>query len=73
MHIGTKGWVQQKVEGDRAKEFEKLTLRTYTPLTLEMADHIEELTGTPYTLRDDNLMMAQTVHEVTHRPYTSYQ
>ena len=53
-----------------AKEFEKLTLRTYTPLSLNMADQIEEWTGTPYTLRDENLLMAQTVHQVTGRPYT---
>jgi hypothetical protein len=70
--VGGDAWRKQKVEKDMAKEFEKLTLRTYTPLTLDMADEIEELTGTPYTLRDDNLMMAQTVHEVTRRPYTDY-
>lgn len=70
--VGGEEWLRQKVERDMAKEFEKLTLRTYTPLTLEMADEIEELTGTPYTLKDENLMMAQTVHEKTKRPYTDY-
>lgn len=71
-HVGGEHWLQQKLEGDMAKEFEKLTLRTYTPLTLDMANEIEELTGTPYTLRDENLMMAQTVHQVTGRPYTHF-
>jgi hypothetical protein len=70
--VGGDAWLKQKAEADMAKEFEKLTLRTYTPLTLEMADVIEDLTGTPYTLKDENLMMAQTVHEVTRRPYTDY-
>ncbi len=70
--VGGEEWLREKVEKDMAKEFEKLTLRTYTPLTLGMADEIEELTGTPYTLKDDNLMMAQTVHEKTRRPYTPY-
>jgi hypothetical protein len=70
MHIGHEKWLQQKLEGDMAKEFEKLTRQTYTPLSLEMANEIEELTGSPYTLRDGNLMMAQMVHEVTGRPYT---
>jgi hypothetical protein len=70
--VGGEEWLRQKVEKDIAKEFEKLTLRTYTPLTLGMADEIEELTGTPYTLKDENLMMAQTIHEKTNRPYTDY-
>ena len=70
--VGGDEWLRQKVEKDIAKEFEKLTLRTYTPLTLGMADEIEELTGTPYTLKDENLMMAQTMHEKTNRPYTQY-
>ncbi|KAF7566700.1 Ribosomal-L50 domain containing protein [Pyrenophora tritici-repentis] len=69
---GGEEWLKQKAEEEMAREFEKLTLRTYTPLSLEMADQIEELTGTPYTLKDDNLMMAQTVHEITNRPYTDY-
>ena len=73
MHVGGDKWLQQKLEGDMAKEFEKLTRQTYTPLSLDMADEIETLTGTPYTLRDDNLMMAQTVHQVTRRPYTKYE
>ncbi|KAF1837010.1 hypothetical protein BDW02DRAFT_566426 [Decorospora gaudefroyi] len=70
--VGGDEWLKQKVEQDMAKEFEKLTRRTYTPLTLEMADEIEELTGTPYTLKDENLMMAQMTHELTNRPYTDY-
>jgi hypothetical protein len=73
MHIGGAEWLQQKREGDMAREFEKLTLQTYTPLSLDMADQIEELTGTPYTLRDSNLIMAQTVHTATARPYTRYK
>jgi hypothetical protein len=73
MHIGGEKWLQQKLEGDMAKEFEKLTMQTYTPLSLDMANEIEELTGTPYTLHDGNLMMAQTVHAVTGRPYTRYK
>lgn len=73
MRVGGEEWQTQKWEGDLAKEFEKLTQRTYTPLTLDMANEIEELTGTPYTLRDDNLMMAQNTHELTGRPYTTYE
>ena len=69
-HVGGEEWLAKGEEGNMAKEFEKLTLRTYTPLSLEMADEIEELTGTPYTLKDENLMMAQTVHNVTRGPYT---
>jgi hypothetical protein len=69
--VGGEEWLREKVEKDMAKEFEKLTLRTYTPLTLGMADEIEELTGTPYTLKDENLMMAQTIHEKTHIPNTT--
>jgi hypothetical protein len=70
MHIGHEEWLQQKLEGDMAKEFEKLTGQTYTPLTLDMANEIEDLTGTQYKLRDGNLVMAQTVHEMTGPPYT---
>ena len=69
-HVGGEEWFAKNEEADMAKEFEKLTLRTYTPLSLNMADQIEEWTGTPYTLRDENLLMAQTVHQVTERPYT---
>jgi hypothetical protein len=72
MRVGGEEWLQQKVEGDMAKEYEKLTLRTYTPMTLDMANEIETLTGTPYTLRDENLLMAQATHDVTARPYTSH-
>lgn len=73
LHVGGEEWLQQKVEADMAREYEKLTMRTYTPMTLGMANEIESLTGTPYTLRDDNLMMAQATHDVTTRPYTSYK
>ncbi|KAF1842548.1 actin-domain-containing protein [Cucurbitaria berberidis CBS 394.84] len=72
LRVGGEQWLKQKLEGDMAKEFEKLTLRTYTPLTLDMANDVEELTGTPYTLKDENLLMAQTVHDLTGRPYTKY-
>lgn len=71
-HVGGELWIKHKLEQEMAREFEKLTLRTYTPLSLNMANEIEDLTGTPYTLRDENLMMAQTTHEVTARPYTAY-
>jgi hypothetical protein len=73
MHVGGDEWSQQRVEGDTAREFEKLTMQTYTPMTLDMANEIETMTGTPYTLRDENLLMAQTVHQVTNRPYTRYK
>ncbi|KAH8732203.1 actin-domain-containing protein [Phaeosphaeriaceae sp. PMI808] len=72
MAIGGEKWIQQKLEVDVAKEFEKLTQRTYTPLSLHMADEIEDLTGTPYTLPNDNLRLAQQVQEVTGRPFTSH-
>lgn len=72
-HVGGEEWLAKNEESDMAKEFEKLTLRTYTPLSLDMADQIEEWTGTPYTLRDENLLMAQTVHQVTERPYTDFK
>ncbi|KAF3036169.1 hypothetical protein E8E12_003911 [Didymella heteroderae] len=71
-HVGGEEWLAKNEEGDMAREFEKLTLRTYTPLSLDMADQIEEWSGTPYTLRDENLLMAQTVHQVTGRPYTEF-
>ncbi|KAJ4342250.1 hypothetical protein N0V87_001236 [Didymella glomerata] len=71
-HVGGEEWLAKTEEGDMAREFEKLTLRTYTPLSLDMADQIEEWSGTPYTLRDENLLMAQTVHHVTGRPYTEF-
>jgi actin-related protein 6 len=73
MHVGGEEWRAQRNEVDMAREFEKLTLRTYTPLSLQMADDIEDMTGTPYTLADENLMLAQTVHTVTGRPYTRYK
>ena len=73
MHVGGEQWLAQRNEVEMAREFEKLTLRTYTPLSLQMADDIEDLTGTPYTLADENLMLAQTVHTVTGRPYTRFK
>lgn len=72
-HVGGKKWAEQLEEGDLAKEFEKLTMRTYTPLTLKMASQIEDLTGTMYTLRDGNLMMAQEFHNFTGKPYTYWR
>jgi hypothetical protein len=72
-HVGGETWVQERLERDMAMEFEKLTMQTYTPLSLDMANDIEGMTGTPYTLLDGNLLLAQTVHEVTQRPYTKYQ
>lgn len=71
--VGGEKWQKQRRERELAAEFEKLTMRTYTPLRLEMASEIEDLTGTMYTLRDENLKLAQTVHEVTDRPYTNYK
>ncbi|KAJ4305086.1 hypothetical protein N0V90_000616 [Kalmusia sp. IMI 367209] len=70
LHVGGKQWTDQMEEGNIAKEFEKLTLRTYTPMTMNMANEIEDLTGTLYTLRDENLMMGQTFEEHTGKPYT---
>ncbi|PVI06063.1 actin-domain-containing protein [Periconia macrospinosa] len=71
-HVGGDKWVGQLEEEKLAKEFEKLTMRTYTPLTHRMADKIEDLTGTMYTLRDDNLMMAQKFHDISNKPYTNW-
>ena len=71
-HVGGEQWQKRQLETDLAREFEKLTLRTYTPLSLGMANDIKELTGTWYTLMDDNLHMAQIVHDVTARPYTEH-
>jgi len=70
--VGDQQWQRRRLEADLAREFEKLTLRTYTPLSLAMASEIEVLTGTPYTLRDENLLMAQMVHHATNRPYTHH-
>ncbi|PSN67394.1 hypothetical protein BS50DRAFT_574091 [Corynespora cassiicola Philippines] len=70
-HVGGQEWIRQREESSMAKEFEKLTLRTYTPLNDNMANKIEDLTGTPYTLRDDNLMMAQSYYDFTGLPYTN--
>lgn len=73
LHVGGKEWIEQANEVKLAKEFEKLTMRTYTPMTQEMADEIEKLTGTYYTLHDENLMMAQTFDETTGKPYTDFR
>ncbi|KAI8936858.1 hypothetical protein NX059_006095 [Plenodomus lindquistii] len=70
--VGDSAWLRARREVDLAREYEKLTGRTYTPLSLDMANDIEGLTGTPYTLRNGNLLLAQTVHNVTGRPYTLY-
>ncbi|KAL5387047.1 hypothetical protein PMIN06_008467 [Paraphaeosphaeria minitans] len=72
LHVGGKEWIEQAEEVRLAKEFEKLTQRTYTPMTQAMADEVEKLSGTYYTLRDENLMMAQTFDEVTGKPYTDF-
>ncbi|KAL1610459.1 hypothetical protein SLS60_002127 [Paraconiothyrium brasiliense] len=72
LHVGGREWIEHAEEVNMAQEFEKLTMRTYTPMTQEMADQIEKLTGTYYTLRDDNLMMAQTFDEATGKPYTDF-
>jgi hypothetical protein len=72
-HVGSEEWIEQLEEGKLAKEFEKLTMRTYTPLDTKMADQIEDLTGSMYTLRDENLMMAMAFHEFTGKPYTSWR
>jgi hypothetical protein len=71
--VGGEKWIEQLEESNLAKEFEKLTMRTYTPLDLKMADHIEHLTGSMYTLRDENLMMATAFHEFTGKPYTDWR
>lgn len=73
LHVGGKEWIEQAEEVKLANEFEKLTMRTYTPMTQAMAEQIEKLTGTYYTLRDENLMMAQTFDEVTGKPYTDFR
>ncbi|KAH9872044.1 hypothetical protein J1614_006304 [Plenodomus biglobosus] len=70
--VGDDQWLRRRLEADMAREYEKLTLRTYTPLSLDMANDIEGLTGTPYTLRDENLLLAQSVHNATGRPYTHH-
>lgn len=69
-HVGGEEWIEQLEEGKLAKEYEKLTMRTYTPLDKKMADQIEDLTGSLYTLRDENLMMAMAFEEFTDKPYT---
>lgn len=73
LHVGGQDWIAQSDEVELAKEFEKLTMRTYTPMTQDMADEVEKLTGTYYTLRDENLMMAQTFDEATGKPYTDFR
>jgi hypothetical protein len=71
--VGGKEWLAQQEEVELAKEFEKLTLRTYTPLDKKMAEEVEKWTGTPYTLRDQNLYMAQAFEDGTDKPYTEWR
>ena len=73
MRVGNKEWIEHAEEVNMAKEFEKLTMRTSTPMTPQMADQIEKMTGSFYTLRDENLMMAQTFDEATGKPYTEFR
>jgi hypothetical protein len=72
-HVGGEEFAEQVEELQLAREFEKLTLRTYTPLTMKMANQIENLTGTQYTLRDENFMMAQSFENATGKPYTNWR
>lgn len=72
-HVGGKKWVERMEEVKLAKEFEKMTLRTYTPMSFKMANEIEELTGKLYSLRDENLRMADTFQERTGKPYTDFR
>jgi hypothetical protein len=72
-HVGGPKWTEQLEEGELAKEYEKLTMRTYTPLSQRMAKQMEDLTGSLYTLRDENLMMAQQFEDTTNKPYTSWR
>jgi hypothetical protein len=71
--VGGKEWLAQVEEVKLAKEFEKLTLRTYTPLDKKMAKEVEDWTGTPYTLRDENLYMADAFEGMTAKPYTDWR
>jgi hypothetical protein len=71
--VGGKEWLEQLEEVELAKEFEKLTLRTYTPLDKKMANEVENWTGTPYTLRDENLYMAQAFEDINDKPYTEWR
>ncbi|CAI6340156.1 unnamed protein product [Periconia digitata] len=70
--VGGDKWLDQREESQLAREYEKLTMRTYTPMSHTMADQIEDLTGTMYSLRDDNLMMAQKFHDFGNKPYTDW-
>jgi hypothetical protein len=66
--------LQREIEEEKiAVEYEMLTGKTYTPLTLKMANEIEDLTGTPYSLLGENLMMAQVWQEETGKPYTEFR
>ena len=76
MHVGGEAWLDQKHEVELAKEFEKLTCRTYTPLTMNMVDEIESLTGSPYYTRGGSSLAPQVraaVHQATGRPYTDFE
>ncbi|KAH7078171.1 actin-domain-containing protein [Paraphoma chrysanthemicola] len=75
MRVGGEAWLDQKREVELAQEFEKLTCRTYTPLTLGLAEEIESLTGSPYTTRAGSSLTPEElddVHAATGRPYTDY-
>ncbi|KAF2133636.1 actin-domain-containing protein [Dothidotthia symphoricarpi CBS 119687] len=72
MHVGGEAWQRRKLEQDMAREYEKLTGRTYTPLTLDMAREVEEWTGSLYTLRDEDFGVGERVQKVTGRPYTGF-
>ncbi|KAF2644776.1 hypothetical protein P280DRAFT_443787 [Massarina eburnea CBS 473.64] len=71
-HVGGAQWVERLEEGNLAKDYEKLTLRTYTPLNKRMVTEMEDLTGTFYTLRDDNLTLGQDFEKLTNKPYTKW-
>ncbi|KAF2025961.1 actin-domain-containing protein [Setomelanomma holmii] len=76
MHVGGEAWLDQKREVELAKEFEKLTCRTYTPLTMRMVEEIESLTGSSYSARGGSSLTPEVrdaVHEMTGRPYTNYE
>jgi hypothetical protein len=71
--VGGKDLQRETEEEKMAVEYEMLTGKTYTPLTLRMANEIEDLTGTPYSLLGENLMMAQVWQEETGKPYTEFR
>lgn len=72
-HVGGEKWVDQLEESKLAKEYEKLTMQTYTPLTLAMAEQLEDLTGTMYSLRNNNLAMADDFYMFSNKPYSKWR